>query len=187
MFKEEKRQAVHISLLFFAFGLKYFSRFWAVVLLVGLLAIVLFVVPKLRSRKHFYRREEKVLSRGAINYFLVLLVLVLIFPFEVVGASWGIMALGDGMATLVGKNFKTKELFWNRHKSYVGSIAFVFFGMIGSYILLRWLAPDLTMQTALTVSFKTAVVAALVESLPWKINDNISVPLVSAITLSWLI
>lgn len=176
-----------MALLLLAFGLKYLSRFWAVVLLFLLLVIILFVIPKLRSRRHFYRREEKIYSKGAVNYFLVLLVLVLIFPFEVVGASWGIMALGDGMATLVGRNFKTKELFWNKNKSYVGSLAFVIFGLAGSYVLLRWLAPDMAMSAALAVSFKTVVVAAVVESLPWKIDDNISVPLASAAVLSWLI
>ena len=187
MFKEEKRQAVHISLLLLAFGLKYLNRFWAVIFLFLLLGVILFIIPKLRSRRHFYRREEKIYSKGAVNYFLVLLILVLIFPFEVVGASWGIMALGDGMATLIGKNFKTKELFWNKNKSYVGSLAFIIFGVAGSYVLLRWLAPDIAMSTALTVSFKTVVVAAVVESLPWQIDDNISVPLASAVVLSWLI
>ncbi|NUM25697.1 MAG: hypothetical protein HUU49_03700 [Candidatus Buchananbacteria bacterium] len=187
MFKEEKRQAVHILLLVFAFSLKYLNRTTAALLLFGFLLVVLFIVPRLRGRHHFYRREDKKYSQGAVNYFLVLLVLVLVFPFEVVAASWGILALGDGMATLVGKNFKTQELAWNRNKSYIGSVAFILFGTVGAYVLLRWMSPDLTTLFVLGVSFKAATVSAIVESLPWKIDDNISVPLVSAVVVSWLI
>ena len=189
MFKEEKRQAVHIILLLFAFALKYLNFFGAIVLLFGLLIIVSVIVPKWTARRHFYRPSEKVYSQGAVSYFLVLLILVLIFPgkFYIVAASWAILALGDGMATAIGKNFKTRELAWNKHKSYVGTLAFILFGTIGCYVMLRWMLPDWESALAFSVSWRTVLVAGIVESLPWRINDNISVPLASALVLYLLI
>ncbi|MFA6410267.1 MAG: hypothetical protein WCW26_01690 [Candidatus Buchananbacteria bacterium] len=186
MFSEEKRQIVHILLFFLAFSLKYLSRFEAAFLLLLLLLFTLIVVPRLKIKSYFYRQFEKKYSQGAVLYFLVLLVLVLIFPLYIVAASWAILALGDGAATLIGANFKAKELPWNRHKTYAGSLAFVVFGTLGAFILLRWMLPDLSMVGAFSWGIKAALVAALVESLPLKVNDNVSVTLVSAAVMYFL-
>ncbi len=120
-------------------------------------------------------------------YFLVLLILVLVFPLPIVAASWAILALGDGTATLIGRNFKVKELPWNKDKSYAGSSAFLIFGTIGSMILLGWMLPTLSFNFIFFLSLKTVIVAAVVESLPWKFNDNISVPVASALVMNLLL
>ena len=114
---------------------------------------------------------------------MILLILVLVFPLYIVAASWAILALGDGTATLIGQNFKAKELPWNRKKSYAGSIAFVVFGALGAFILLKWMLPDLSANAAFFWGFKAALVAAVVESLPLKINDNVSVTVTSALVM----
>lgn len=187
MFAEEKRQSVHILFFLCAFALKYLSRFQAVLMLLLLLFIVVFLVPKFKVKSHLYRFTEQRYSRGAILYFLTLLVLTLIFPLEIVAASWAILALGDGMATLIGKNFKAKELPWNKDKSYYGSLAFIIFGTIGAFILLKWMLPTMSGRLAISLGLKTSFVAAIVESLPWKIDDNVTVAVTSAVVLSWLI
>ena len=187
MFREEKRQGIHVLLFLFAFLLKYLSRFQAVGIIFLLLFITLFLVPKLGIKAHLYRQFERKYCEGAIFYFLTLLILVLIFPPMIVAASWAILALGDGMATLVGKNFRAKELMWNKNKTYAGSLAFVFFGTLGALVLLKWMLPDLSLMAAFSLGFKTAIVAAIVESLPIKINDNITVAVTSALVLSFLI
>ncbi len=186
MFNEEKRQAVHILLFLLAFFLKYLNRFQAVGLLLLLLFITLFLIPKLKVKSYFYRQVERKYSQGAVLYFLVLLVLVLIFPLYIVAASWAILALGDGTATLIGKNFKVKELPWNRQKSYIGSLSFIISGALGVFILLKWMLPEISSNTAFFIGLKTALVAALVESLPLRINDNITVTVTSAVILSYL-
>ena len=183
---ETKRQGIHIILFVLAFLLKYLARWQMAGLLLLLLFFTVFLVPRLKLRAHLYRQVENYYSSGAVLYFLVLIVLVLIFPLPVVAAAWAILALGDGTATLVGKNFKVKELPWNRNKSYAGTAAFLFFGTIGCMILLNWMLPDLNFPFLLSLSLKTTVVAALVESLPWKINDNISVPIASALVMNLL-
>ncbi len=180
MFSEEKRQLVHILLLFLAFLLKYTPRWQAVILLFVLLVATLIFIPRMRMRTYFYRHEENKYSQGAVLYFLVLLILVLVFPLYIVAVSWAVLALGDGAATLVGRHLKCRELPWNRKKSYTGTLAFIIFGTAGALILLKWMMPELSYQTCFIAAAKTAVVAAIIESLPLKINDNVSVAVTSA-------
>ena len=182
---DEKRQAVHILLILLAFFLKYLTKLQAAGLLLLLLVIVLVLVPRLKIKHYFYRQHENHYSYGAVLYFLTLLILVLVFPLSVVATAWAVLALGDGTATLIGKNFKVNELPWNRKKSYFGTLSFIFFGALGAFIMMQWLG--IGGDRVWSISFKTAIIAALVESLPWRINDNVSVAVASAITLSILL
>lgn len=186
MNQEVKRQGIHIVLLVLAFLLKFLSRWQMAFLLLLLLIITLMIIPRLRLKSYLYRRVERRYSAGAISYFFVLLVLVLVFPLPVVAACWAILALGDGMATLIGQKFRVKELPWNKKKSYAGTGAFLIFGTLGSVALLKWMLPELSGNIIFFLSLKTVIVAAIVESLPWKINDNVSVPLVSAVVMYFL-
>jgi len=185
MFNEEKRQAIHILLFLFAFLLKYLSRWQAAGLLFVLFFVAFFLVPRLQAKSHLYRHFEKRYSQGGIFYFLVLFILVLIFPLYIVAVSWAILALGDGMATLIGKNFRAKELPWNKNKTYAGSLAFVIFGTLGALILLKWMVPGI--GGGFSIALKTTIVAAIVESLSLRINDNITVAVTSAVVLYLLI
>ena len=186
MANETKRQIVHILLFIFAFFLKYLSRWQVAFLLLFFLVFTLILIPNLKLKSHLYRQVEKQYSAGAILYFLVLFILVLIFPLPIVAASWAILALGDGMATLIGKNFWVKPLPWNREKSYAGTTAFLVFGTVGSVILLQWVLPSVSNSFIFFVSLKTVIVAAIVESLPWRVNDNISVPIAAATVMYFL-
>jgi farnesol kinase len=186
MTNENKRQSVHILLFILAFALKFLGRWQAFLLLAVLLLITLFLVPKSKVKAYLYRPTENKYSQGAVLYFLVLLVLILIFPLPIVAVTWAILACGDGAATLVGKHFKAKELSWNRHKTYAGSLAFVIFGFLGAYILIQW-SFGLSHLMAVSICLKTVLVAALVESLPLRLNDNVSVAVVSALVLNYLI
>ncbi|MAF13976.1 MAG: hypothetical protein CMI53_03730 [Parcubacteria group bacterium] len=185
MTKEGKRQFVHIALFLVAFLLKYLTKFQAGTLLLVLFAITLYIIPHLRFRSYFYRSFEKKYSQGAVLYFLVLFVLVLIFPLPIVAVSWAVLALGDGSATLVGRHFRARELPWNREKTYAGSLAFIIFGTLGAFILLRWMTPEL--DNTFSIALKTAIVAAIAESFHWQINDNATVAVTSAVVLSFLI
>jgi len=187
MFQEKNRQGVHILFFLFAFLLKFLSRFQVIILLLVLLFLTVAVIPKLKVKNYLYRHFEKKYSHGAIYYFLTLLGITLFFPLHIVAVAWIVLALGDGMATLVGRNFKTQELPWNKDKSYYGSLSFIFFATLGSFIILKWMLPSLSLGQALSIGLKTSIVAAFIETLPWELDDNISVPLVSALVVSFLI
>lgn len=183
MFKEKNRQSIHISFLLFAFLFKYLNKWQVVVILLVLLFITVVVVPKMKSRNFLYRQFEKKYSQGAIAYFSTLIVLTLIFPLYIVAASWAVLSLGDGMATLIGKNFKAQELPWNKNKSYYGSLAFVFFATLGATILLKWMMPGFSLGHVFSIGLKASIVAAVVETLPWRFSDNSTVPIAAAVVV----
>jgi uncharacterized protein (TIGR00297 family) len=117
---------------------------------------------------------------GIVAYPVSVLVLVLLFGrrMEVVGAVWAIMALGDGFASVAGETLRGPAVPWNRGKTWSGFAAFVAAGTLGSYALARWIAPSFPGQRLLLICGATAVVGAVVETLPIGLDDNISVPLI---------
>jgi uncharacterized protein (TIGR00297 family) len=188
---ELARKMVHMGVGLIAFSLVYLGSFWSAVLAAGALAFNLFLLPRIGGRRLW--REAEVASGssiGIILYPLCVLLLILIFwnRLEVAAASWGILAFGDGMASVAGMALGRRKLPWNPRKSWVGTIAYVIFGTAAAAVLLRWTAPGLySWEFALAVAFGAALVAALLESLPQGLDDNIGVPLVSALFLFGLV
>jgi len=117
---------------------------------------------------------------GIILYPLSVLTLILIYrhSLPVVGAAWAIMALWDGMASVVGEALGGPALPHNPEKTWSGFGAFVLAGTVGAYVLARWGNPAASPKSALVASAAAALVGALVESLPIRLDDNLSVPLV---------
>jgi uncharacterized protein (TIGR00297 family) len=117
------------------------------------------------------------------------LALVLLFParLDIAGAAWAILAVGDGMATLAGLAIPSRRIPWNREKSVAGSLAlFVTGGLAGSFVA-WWCRPNVTpapdLWFTLAAPAVAALVAALVETIPTRLDDNVSVPAAAATTL----
>lgn len=113
-------------------------------------------------------------------YPLSVMVLVILYRHElyIVSAVWAILALGDGMASVAGEALRGSGLPWNRQKTWAGFLCFAFVGTLAAYALTRWVAPELGVHYAFAAGAATALVGAVVESLPIALDDNISVPLV---------
>jgi uncharacterized protein (TIGR00297 family) len=189
---EIARKVVHMGVGLIAFSLHYLGPFWAAILAATALASNIFVLPRVGGRKLWRDAEHQSgTSLGIILYPLAVLLLILAFytKLEVAAAAWGILAFGDGMASLVGMSMGRSKLPWNPRKSWAGTIAYVFFGTIASTVLLIWTPRDHTYSLgfALAVCFATSVVAAALESLPQGLDDNIGVPLVSGLFLLGLV
>ena len=187
MTSERLRQSIHIALFVFAFLLRYLSRWQAAGLLLLLLLTVVVASPRVKSRIRIHRPGESHYRNGAVLYFLVLLALVLIFPPSVVAATWAVLALGDGAATLIGRHFTARPLPWNDRKTLAGSTAFIIFGTIGACALLYWMVPELGAGNIFSAALKVSFAAAIVESLPLKVNDNVSVAVAAAIVFSFVL
>ncbi|MGH9469042.1 MAG: DUF92 domain-containing protein [Terriglobia bacterium] len=112
-------------------------------------------------------------------YPLALLLLVFIFPhhLDVVAAAWALLAAGDGMAGAVGETLGAHPLPFNSSKTWEGFAAFIIFGWPVAFLLLAWVDWRQRPSKALLVSLAAAGVGALVESLPVRLDDNITVPL----------
>ena len=94
------------------------------------------------------------------------------------------MAVGDGLADLVGRRWGGRKWFCRADKSYVGSAAFVAGAAAASYGLLYWLgladAGDADLAAKLVA---ISAACAAVEVAPWLewADDNLTVPLAGAV------
>ncbi len=189
---ETLRQVVHVAFGFVALSLRYLSPLEAVLLLLAALAHNLFLIP--RYARALWRAEDEArgFSIGIVLYPAVVLGFVLLFLDRppLAAAAWGILAFGDGFATLVGRTVGGPRLPWNSRKTWAGTIAYVVFGSMAAAGLLAFvsLRPDqgaaISFVGALGLCAVAAVAGAVVESLPLKLDDNLTTSIVVAATLA---
>jgi len=129
---------------------------------------------------------------GIVTYSASMLLLILLYRHSlyIAAAVWAIVALGDGLAGVageVGQALDGRPLPYNTEKSWSGFATFVLAGTLGAYLLTMWVIPlggtptPLRSRQVLLVSVATALVGAVVESLPagiTRLDDNFTVPLV---------
>jgi uncharacterized protein (TIGR00297 family) len=187
-YSEPARQIVHIVMGGFALLLRVFTWPQAALLAGAAVVFNLIALPRLAPR--IVRRGELRGARaGVLFYPLSVLVLVLVFPhrLDIVATAWGIMAFGDGSATLAGTQIGGPRLPWNPAKTWSGLTAFVLLGGAAGAALSLWVAPAVSPAPPPAFSFwapiVAAVVAGLVETIPIGLDDNVSVPAAAAATL----
>jgi len=151
------------------------------------LAFNIIALPLIGGRR-LYRPvdEARGFPLGILLYPLSVLLLILIFPnrLDIVAAAWAILAFGDGMATLVGQRLAARganaPLSWNRDKTIGGTAAFIVFGGAAAVALELWTRPAVVPAPPLTFAIAApiaaAIVAAFIETIPSRLDDNISVP-----------
>jgi uncharacterized protein (TIGR00297 family) len=185
------RKVTHMGVGLIAFSLRFLGPLWSAVLAVGALCFNLFLLPRIGGRRLWRDAEHAAgSSLGIVLYPLAVLLLILLFWFrlEVAAASWGILAFGDGMASVAGMALGRRKLPWNPRKSWIGTFAYVLFGTIAAAALLQWTAPGhYSWAFATAAAFGATLLAAALESLPQGLDDNIGVPLVSALFLLGLL
>jgi uncharacterized protein (TIGR00297 family) len=184
---EVLRKLVHMGVGGLAFLLRFLGPLWGAACALVAVLFNLLLLPRLGGRKLW--REAETLrggSWGIVLYPVAVLLLVLTFHrrLEVAAAVWGVLAFGDGMASLAGMALGRRKLPWNPRKSWMGSLAYVVFGTLGASGLLLWTAPGrYAVAFALAAGFATALLGAAVESIPQALDDNISVPLLAGLLL----
>lgn len=185
------RKLVHMSMLGFAFLLPVLT--WAQAAGCAVLALLfnLFILPRLGVdlgkrpgidvQKAANSPAATEVWTGIVLYPISVLLLILFYRhhLHIAAAAWAIMALGDGMASVAGESLRGPALPWNREKTWSGFWGFVVAGTVGAFALTRWVAPALPVEKVLIVSAAAAAVGAIVESVPIRLDDNVSVPLVS--------
>src|SRR6185436_4962865 len=105
------------------------------------LAFNRYLLPRMGGRGLWRAPDrDRGLPVGILLYPLAVLGLVVVFRHDLwmAAAVWGILAFGDGMATVVGLAAGGPRLPWNAAKSWAGSLAFVVFGAMGASVLLAW-------------------------------------------------
>jgi uncharacterized protein (TIGR00297 family) len=234
---ETTRQWVHIGSGSFALLLRVIPWWQATALAALALVFNLALLPRVGGRQ-LYRPADQArgFPLGILLYPLSVLLLTLVFPsrLDIVAAAWGILACGDGAATLVGRRSRVTaenaenasfdpslnsgssrapsrddrlrmsaltvspsnharpavrrgQLPWNPEKTVAGTMAFVLFGALAGVALAWWVRPAVSPLPPLTFTIVAPIVAALVaafvETIPVRLDDNISVPCAAGVVL----
>ena len=175
---------------------------WVLATLVGVSAVAGAIVTFVRF--HCIKRAEEGQTDCivAVTSYAgsILATLILFAPrVEVAFLVLGVLAFGDGSATLGGMLFGRKRLPWNQKKTIVGTACFLLIGtptagfLYGMETRNLWATayPSLACAThpvafgvALTMAAVTTLAAAIAESLPSRTNDNLRVGVTAAIAAS---
>lgn len=192
---ELARRVVHVACGAFALLLRVLSWPQAALLAIAAFVFNWQVLPRLFGRGLWRAADvSRGYALGILAYPLAVLGLILVFHDRLwmAAAGWGILAVGDGMAGLVGQLASGPRLPWNPRKGWAGLAAFVAFGAPAAAFLAAWagrlpLAPQAAhWPRTLGVALALALVCALVESLPTTLDDNLTVPLATALALPLL-
>ena len=124
---------------------------------------------------------------GIILYAISALALVVLYrrDLHIAAAAWAIMALGDGMAAVIGEGLASSwrgklaaAVPWNPEKTWAGSLSFAIAGTAGAYVFTRWTANQIAPSSAFAVCAAGALLGAAIESFPLALDDNVTVPLI---------
>jgi uncharacterized protein (TIGR00297 family) len=188
---ELKRKLVHVAVGGFAFLLRFLSWPQAAALAASAFLFNWQVLPRVGGRG-LWRSEDRAKGYplGILLYPLSVLGLVLAFRGALwkAAAVWGLLAFGDGAATILGRLLEGPRLPWNPRKGWVGFTAFLLFGAAGAALLTAWTRgqpPSSALDPrVLGLSLCLALLGALVESVPTTLDDNLTVPLVCGLFLA---
>jgi uncharacterized protein (TIGR00297 family) len=189
-YSETRRQTVHIAMAGFALLLRYLA--WPQAAALALVALLFNTFALASLAPGIIRPADSRRGRAGVLYYpLSVLLLILIFRqrLDIVAAAWGVMAFGDGFATLVGAQSAGPRLPWNPQKSWYGLFAFIAAGSLGSVSLCLWAVQSWVdrpeAEFLVAGPLVATVVAAFVETLPASIDDNLTVPAAAGTTL-WI-
>jgi uncharacterized protein (TIGR00297 family) len=180
---ETLRKFLHIGIGFGAALLVWWP--WRVVALICAIAAVGNWLLLHRLVGKAVARHERGWDCGIVIYPVAVGLLIVTFNWHIVLAAigWVLLAFGDGVATLVGRALPLARLSWNPAKSWGGLLAFVLAGGAASFGVAALFGP--VAPLAVTIVAAT-LAAAIAETLPLGVDDNIVVPFAAAVALGTL-
>ena len=152
-------------------------------------AAVITVVTTINHQWRFIPAVEDVdrNSYGTIAYGIAITTLLLLFwptRADAVSAGVLVMALGDGLAGLIGRNVASpKWVLFGQTKSSIGTMTMAVVSGLVLIGLARWSGADLSLPAALGM----VAMATGLEQLSWSGLDNLSVPLSVGVLWSQLV
>ena len=136
--------------------------------------------------------DRREILRGPLFYGIIFVVMTLVFwkdsPIGMIAVM--LMCGGDGLADIMGRGLRSPKLPWNKDKSVAGSLGM----LLGGWVLTAFILFIFVLKGVFAGPFTgyllpityLAVLATLVESLPIKDVDNITVTL-AAVALGYLL
>lgn len=175
---ELRRRLLHMlpGLLPFVLWVYPHERMWELPVRVWVVGLVMLVVTfGMRSFGSMLRPGESGAS-SVLNYGFCVLGALAIAPNhpEFMLIVVVLLAFGDGSATLGGMLIGGPRLFWNRDKTWSGLMCFFVAGTVTSAVV-YWGEVDVSWRDAFVLGAAVALCAALAESLPVRLDDNLRV------------
>ena len=159
---------------------------WGLPLLFSVLVLMSGIFTFAITRElDFARRNETNWNYTVEGYGLPVVVTLFLLPgrSELGLMVLGIVAFGDGSATLGGKLMGGRQLPWNRNKTWAGLGCFLLAGTtMASFNYWIEARPHVEYGVALCIAAVAALTAAIAESLPIRSHDNLRVGTTAAIT-----
>jgi uncharacterized protein (TIGR00297 family) len=205
---EVLRKSLHIAFGFGAFALKWLT--WEAAAGVCVIAIVSNWLLLHRLVGRAVARDERGYDAGIVIYPIAVLLLVVVFRHQphFAAIGWALLAFGDGFATLAGRverrrpagwpggvpaaapgegagtapsqpAGRRRSLPWNPDKSWPGFAAFLVAGGAGALAVAYWL--DYPRPAVILIA---TLAAAITETLPLRVDDNLTVPFAASVALA---
>ncbi len=178
------RKFIHIAVGMWSVGTVLLFERWYMAIIPPLSFILINYISYRRETFKAMETGEKG-NLGTVYFPLSFSVIIFLFwqqPHLLV-ASLMPMTWGDALAAVLGSRYgQFCYTILGSTRSLEGSVAMFLFSLVAAFLAL-WIFPPLTWGVSLLYALIAAAVAALVESVtPWHL-DNLTVPLVSALTL----
>ena len=194
--RQDLRKIFHIAVGMYGFLYPFMD--WETILFSWVAAM--FCAWFISSRVDAFESLLKLLERrlgyspAMVGFALMMVIASLIFRDQMKDSALillSALAFGDGFSALIGMSYPSTRISYNRKKSIGGSLAFIFFGTIGALFMLFFLFSFMMHKTTpIEVStfpvFRVLIVmtiCAIVETIPWRIPDNIPIGIAGIIAL----
>lgn len=112
---------------------------------------------------------------GAFTFYFSSSLVMFFFSKEIAILAIAVLAVQDSIATLIGSNFGKHKIFFNKEKTFEGSIS----GFLAAFLVCLLLTNPLQ-------AFIASFIGTIIETLPIRIDDNLTIPLVVGIVLSFI-
>ena len=189
-YSETLRQWVHIAFGAAALLLPFLHWYQAATLAAAAVIVNIRLLKTIAGdRLHRPAERQQAVPAGLVLYPTSILLLLLLFPGrpDIVAGAWGVLAVGDGAATLAGRRYGVRKWPWNPQKTVAGSVVLALAGGMAGSFLCWWcravMIPPPYLWFSLGAPMAAAVVAAAIETVPIRLDDNLSVPLSAAAVL----
>ena len=165
-----------------------------VVRLFGITACLVYILDRVRIHypellrrvpwvnERFFRAEEQLRESAMTPYAIAILLTILTFPKPVALIAIYTLAIADPLSAVVGIRWGRRRIVPG--KTVEGSLAFLVATAAVSYAVLTWATPA-PLAARIEVSLIIGFFAAACESLPLRIDDNLTIPLAVGF-LGWI-
>lgn len=172
------------AMLFLLFGL-FMDRMQLLTLVGGVFALsfaadIARIVSKSGRFFGIYKLSEKRRISSITTFMMGLFVTFALFEWRISTVSVGFLVFGDMMAKVVGMSYGKRKLFEENGKTLEGFLAFL--GAAVSVAYFMWMSG----AVPLWIGLAGALVASVIESSPFPVDDNLSVPLISGTVMAVL-